>query len=270
MTVDDLDAATMNPVGHDRAEPRADDGEAAPDSDVGAGSTRLWPGDRGTLRAPSRRALVQLLRGPYLSADRHGLIWGALLNDEEAIRSRLADLFLELVIDSDQQVAFVRNVDHEDVDAPRVVRTAPLTFIDTALLLHLRQQLLTAAPGERVIVGQDEVADQLSAYRAVENTDERGFARRINASWEKLKKYGILAGTTTEGRFEVAPVLRLIFGPDEIAAVRVEYARLAAQAGAALPGLDRDAVSDAADDDAADDDAAAGGADDDADARDLR
>lgn len=214
------------------------------EADLGGGTPRLWPGDRGTLRAPSRRALVQLLRGPYLSADRHGLLWGALLNDEQEIRSRLADLFLELVVDSDQQVAFVRNVDHDDVDAPRVVRTAPLTFIDTALLLHLRQQLLTAAPGERVIVGQDEVADQLSAYRAVENTDERGFAKRINASWEKLKKYGILAGTTTEGRFEVAPVLRLIFGPDEIAVVRAEYTRLAALAGAALPGAGDDLLED--------------------------
>jgi hypothetical protein len=217
------------------------DVEAVPDDGgTGGGMTALWPGDRGTLRAPSRRALVQLLRGPYLSADRHGVLWAALLNDQQEIRSRLADLFLELVVDADQQVAFVRNVDRDGVDTPRVVRTAPLTFIDTALLLHLRHQLLTAAPGERVIVGQDEVADGLSAYRAIDNTDERGFAKRVNASWEKLKKYGILAATTTQGRFEIAPVLRLIFGPDEIAAVRAEYARLADQAEAPSPGTDVD------------------------------
>lgn len=39
--------------------------------------------------------------------------------------------------------------------------------------------------------------------------------------------YGILASTTTEDRFEVSPVLRLIFGADEIAAVQAEYRRLA-------------------------------------------
>ena len=188
--------------------------------------TRLWPGDAGTLLAGSRRALVQLLRGPYLSAARHAQLWGALLRDEPAVRARLADLFLELVVDLDEQIAFVRNVDVDEVDAPRVVRTAPLTFMDTAMLLHLRQQLLTAGAGERAIVGQDEVQDHLAVYRPPGDADPAGYAKRVNASWEKLKRYGILAPTSTEGRFEVSPVLRLVFGPDQIAAVRAEYARL--------------------------------------------
>lgn len=189
---------------------------------------QLWPDDAGTLLASSRRALVQLVRGPYLSAARHGALWGALLNDEPAIRSRLADLFLDLVVDADHEVAFVRNVDQPEVDAPRVVRTAPMTFLDTAMLLHLRQTLLAAGAGERVIVGQDELAEQLEVYRSASSTDAAGFAKRVNASWVKLQKYGILATTTTEGRCEVSPVLRLVFGPEQISAVRAEYARLAA------------------------------------------
>ena len=60
----------------------------------------LWDGDSGTLRDPSRRALVQLLRGPYLSAASHGRLWTALLADEDAIRSRLSDMFLELITPS--------------------------------------------------------------------------------------------------------------------------------------------------------------------------
>lgn len=187
----------------------------------------LWPADTGSLAPSSRRALVQLLRGPYLSAARHGGLWAALLNDESVVRSRLADVYLDLVVDTDQQVAFVRNVEHDGLDAPRVVRTASLTFIDTAILLHLRQQLLSAGSGERVIVGQDEVADHLMVYRGSGDTDPALFGKRVNASWDKLKKYGILAATSTEGRFEVSPVLRLIFGPEQIAAVRSEYEKLA-------------------------------------------
>lgn len=225
----------------DAAQPDAALGGAAESAaDDGVGGEGLWSGDPGTLRAPSRRALVQLLRGPYLAAGRHPQLWGALLNDESALRSRLADLFLDLVVDTEQQVAFVRNVDEDDVDTPRVVRTAPLTFMDTALLLHLRAQLLGAGPGERVIVGQDEVTDHLTVYRAAQDTDASGFVRRIAASWEKLKKYGLLQATTTEGRFEVSPVLRLVFGPEQIAAVREQYAVLAARAdeGRLDPGLD--------------------------------
>lgn len=189
--------------------------------------TILWAGDAGGLREPSRRALVQLLRGPYVSAARHPALWGAVLNDQEQLRARLADMFLELVVDVDQEVAFIRNVDVDGLDAPRVVRTAPLTFMDTALLLHLRQQLLTGGVGERVIVGIDEVREHLAVYQPASDADHAGFAKRISASWEKLKKYGLLSTTSTEDRFEVSPVLRLVFGPEQIAAVRAEYARLA-------------------------------------------
>lgn len=191
---------------------------------------RLWDGDGGTLREPSRRALVQLLRGPYLSAARHANLWSALLADEDQIRSRLADLFLELVADHESQVAFVRNA--AAPDAPKVMRTATLTFLDTAMLLHLRQQLLHDSHGTRTIVGADEVADQLQVYRGSDNADPAGFAKRINSSWNKMVKFGLLAPTSTEGRFEVSPVLRLVFGAEEIAAVRAEYRRLAGLDGA--------------------------------------
>jgi len=202
----------------------------------------LWEGDMGTLREPSRRVLVQLLRGPYLSASRHGNLWTALLSDEDAVRSSLADLFLDLVTDHAAQVAFVRNTSAE-VDAPKVMRTATLTFLDTALLLHLRQTLLQESGGRKTIVGADEVADQLQVYRGKDNADIAGFSKRINSSWQKMVKYGLLAATSTEGRFEVSPVLRLVFGAAEIAAVQAEYRRLAAEVepgSAELPDPDEE------------------------------
>lgn len=194
------------------------------------GSSTLWETDTGTLRPDSRRALVQLLRGPSLSAARHGNLWAALLNDEAEIRSRLADAYLELVLDAESQLAFARNVSSQDADAPKVMRSHPLTFMDTAVLLHLRQELLHGNGSERVIVGRDEVADQLQVYRGADDSDPAGYAKRVNGSWTKMVGYGILAPTTTEDRFEVSPVLRLIFGADEIAAVQAEYRRLAGRA----------------------------------------
>lgn len=205
----------------------------------GPASAALWDGDGGTLRESSRRALVQLLRGPYLSATSHGRLWTALLADEDAIRSRLSDMFLELVTDDGAQVAFVRNAGAQ-IDAPKVMRTAALTFLDTALLLHLRQQLLHESTGNKAIVGVDEVADQLQVYRGKDGADPAGFAKRINTSWAKMIKYGLLSATSTEGRYVVSPVLRLVFGPEEIAAVRNEYTRLAE----GLPAAGEDAIDD--------------------------
>lgn len=189
----------------------------------------LWSGDTGTLREQSRRAVVALVRGPYLSSTRQAQLWSGLLADEQAIRSHLADMYLDLVIDIEAGVAFVRNVDDDDAGAPRVVRTAPLTFMDTAMLLHLRQVLVRESAGARAIVGEAEVAEQLSVYRSTTTTDPAGFAKRVRASWRKLVDYGLLQATTTEDRWEISPVLRLVFGAERVAAVQREYTRILAE-----------------------------------------
>lgn len=189
---------------------------------------RLWDRDTGTLREPSRRALAALIKGPYVSAEKQPKNWRALLGDAEEIRSRLADIFLDLVIDEEHSTAFIRNAETSHQDAPQVVRTAPLTLMDTAMLLHLRRELVSAS-GVRVMVGREEIYEHLSTYRSQYSTDDAGFLRRIDASWTKMDKYGILlrtATSATDGRFEISPVLRLIFGPEQIQAVRDEYSRL--------------------------------------------
>lgn len=200
----------------------------------------LWPGDRGSLDAPSRRALLALLRGPYLSADRHGDLWKALLRDTDAIVARLNDVYCDLVVDIDVGVAFVRNVELPDGGAPRAVRTAPLTFLDTAMLLVLRQHFLASDGADRVIVGKDEVAEQLDVYRGAMGRDESDFARRVNASWTNMDKHGFTQRTDVEGRVEISPLLRIIVGPEQVAAVRASYERMAAGGGPAETEVDRE------------------------------
>ncbi|MGC7985978.1 DUF4194 domain-containing protein, partial [Salmonella enterica] len=89
---------------------------------------------------------------------------------------------------------------------------------DTAMLLHLRRELVSAPAGQRVIVGQEEIFEQLSGYRAATSTDAALFTKRIRSSWKTMRDLGILQrtpATATEGRYKVSPVLRLIFGPEE-------------------------------------------------------
>ena len=97
----------------------------------------LYQGDSGEMSLDARRVLVQLLAGPSLDGQRHSKLWPILIRDEAAIRSRLSELFLQLVIDRDLQVAFTRQADTGDLEAPRLLRRAKLTFLDSILLLHL-------------------------------------------------------------------------------------------------------------------------------------
>jgi len=188
-----------------------------------------WPGDTGTLAIESRRALAQIVQGPYLSSAQRPQLWAALRSDEAAIRSRLHDLFLDLVVDTEAGFAFVRNVEADGVDVPRVVRSQNLTFIDTAMLLVLRQLLLAGDGVSRVFVDREDVYEQLSVFRT-QDRDQTDFERRLNSAWRKIDGLGLLhqvRGDGNDGRVEVSPVLRLLIDPDQVRAIGAEYERLA-------------------------------------------
>ncbi len=190
-------------------------------------ATALWSGDTGVLGEQSRRALLELIKGPYLSGVKAPALWSALLFDEAGIRSRLHELFLELVVDRIGEFAFVRNVSTTEVKVPSTVRSAPLTFLDTAMLLVLRQMLLAGEGDGRVIVGQEDVFEQLRVYRTPDR-DESDFARRLNSSWLNMKnKLRVIHQAGAEDRAEISPVLRLIVDADQIQAISGEYRRIA-------------------------------------------
>lgn len=189
----------------------------------GEASARLWPDDHGTLPAPARLALARLVRGPYLAAESDPDTWRALLTNEDVVRERLADQYLDLVVDADAQVAFVRDVPAPD--APQVVREVALTFLDTALLLHLRGLLLDSADG-RVAISRDEAADHLGVYRRRGGGSPMDFTRQLDATWARLIESGMLEPLSGD-RCMVSPVLRTVFGADQVAALSAEYARLA-------------------------------------------
>lgn len=185
----------------------------------------LYQGDSGELSLDARRVLVQLLAGPSLDGQRHSKLWPILIRDEMAIRSRLSELFLQLVIDRDLQVAFTRQAETGDLEVPRLLRRANLTFLDSILLLHLRQRLTQAeAHGDRAVVSTDEIIELLGVYEQVGNTDRALFEKRIHASIEKIKKHSILRKMrSSEDRFEISPTLKLLFSAEEIQALTRIY-----------------------------------------------
>lgn len=164
-----------------------------------------------------------------LDGRRHSKLWPALIRDEQIIRGRLSELFLELVIDRDLQVAFTRRADVCDLEAPVLLRVAQLTFLDSVLLLFLRQQLVEAdARGQRAVVSAEEIAAHLSVYERAVNTDRAGFHRRIQASIEKTKRHSILQKVRgAEDRFEISPTLKLLFSAEAILALTKLYGGMA-------------------------------------------
>lgn len=200
--------------------------------DVTENQSALFAGDTGDLPLETRRALVQLLSGPSLDGHKHPKLWSVLLRDEPTLRKRLCELFLDLVVDLDQQVAFVRQFQSEDADIPKLLRKSQLTFVESALLLFLRQRLAQAdANAERAVVSRPEIIEHLAMYERSSNTDRFGFAKRVRAAIEKFKKYNIIQKIrASEDRFEVSPTLKLLFSAEQISALTRVYESLASSA----------------------------------------
>lgn len=201
------------------------DGQEQDVPDVDGSRTVAFAGDHGQLTLDTRRILVQLLLGPSVDAKRQNKLWPILLRDEAILRSRLHDLFLDLVVDHDQQVAFTRQVVAEDISAPILLRKSNLTFLESALLLFLRQRLTQAdAQGDRAVVSHQEMLEHLNVFERDKNADHAKFERQTLNAVDKAKKLSLIRQlSSADKRFEVAPTLKLLFPAEEIQALTRTY-----------------------------------------------
>src|SRR5699024_1495086 len=137
---------------------------------------------------------------------------------------RLHELFLDLVIDPVDEFAFTRKIVTDEIEAPAAVRSERLTFLDTAMLLVLRQ-LLLAAPGEkRVIVDREEVYERLAIYRT---GDESTFQRNLNGSWSRMSNRLRVLHKAGEDRFEISPMVKFLIDEDRVRELIDVYERIA-------------------------------------------
>jgi len=202
----------------------------------------LFAGDQGTLPADARRVLVHLLLGPALDAHRQTHMWPILLRYEAAVRSHLNELFLELVIDSEQEVAFTRQVVSDELEVPVLLRRESLTFIDSVLLLFLRRQLTQSeTQGERAVLALHEMTEHLAVFEPKGNADHAKFSRQVERAIDKAKRLNLVHKIRGgEERYEVSPTLKLLFPAEEIQALTQIYADL----GTGATGLDADDAED--------------------------
>lgn len=190
----------------------------------------LYAGDSGELSFETRKALCKLLSGPFLDSDHPS--WFALLRDEQVVRGRLSELFLELVIDRERKVAFSRQAATGELEAPVLLRSQALSFLESVLLLHLRHALVEAeGQDQRAVVAAVEIAEQLSLYAGGVGSDSVTVTKRVDAAIEKMRVAGMLRLLRGgEKRYEVSPVLRLLFTIEDVEALGQIY-RMAAASG---------------------------------------
>lgn len=192
-------------------------------------ASSLYIGDTGELPNDARRILVHLLANGHVDHRRHPNLWNALIRHREKIQSRLCELYLELIVDLEARVAFQRQADTGELEAPRLLRDHQLRLYDSLLMLFLRQVLSHAdAQGLLPTVSMEEILDHMVVYDPSGNRNSADFRTRVTAAVTRLyMKVGVLHKVSGVGaQYEISRVLKLMLGADEVNALRELYKNL--------------------------------------------
>lgn len=185
----------------------------------------LYEGDCGDLTFEQRQLLVLLLKGPYLLRSERPNVWNVLLMSKEVVDTVLSNLFLELVVDDDIGVAFCRQANTGELEAPQLLRQLSLSYLDSVLLLELRQRLLSAeVKGEKALIALETVEELLKSFDPASKNNERLFKSHVQAVLKRLQTRKILkkAGDNTH-LYEICTVLKLLFNVEEIVQLTQAY-----------------------------------------------
>ncbi|CEA06925.1 hypothetical protein BN1051_00229 [Arthrobacter saudimassiliensis] len=183
----------------------------APARDVLVDGPELFPGDTGTLPLKLRQALVRLLRGPYLDATSSDNVYNTVVDNQEQLRARLSELFLQLVIDEDRKVALLRPVDMAEPHTQVLQRQREMTREETLLLLRMRLLLdRHAGTGNDAVIARRDMVEILEQYVDPGQQDAKGVEDLTDAAIRKLaSERRLLLPTELEDTWVISPALPL-------------------------------------------------------------
>lgn len=174
----------------------------------------LFPDDSGGLSLPQRRAFVCLLKNRFVSAIGNPVEWRVIREDPEPFKSRLNDMFLDLHLDLQHEVAFKRQAASDGVgrEFPTLLHDTAYTREETILLafLRVRFQSERASGHEDVTVDRDEMLTHVASFRPAHATNRSGDAARTTNAVDNLIKAKVLGKTNDEDRLRVSPVIAVL------------------------------------------------------------
>lgn len=171
----------------------------------------LFDGDRGQLPLEARRALALLLRSRYLAASDNPVEWKALLANLDVLESRCHDMFLELVVDRDYELAYKRQLRPDGLSVPILLKDEPYRRVETLMMVHARNVFRQQhGAGERAaFIDAEELVEYAMSFLASDETNLALRRREAEAAIGTLQRERIL-DEVGEGRFRILPVIEIL------------------------------------------------------------
>lgn len=202
-------------------------------------SVSLFEGDEGGLEYAQRHALVTLLKQRFISARTHQRDWQVLVEHERVLRSRLNDLFLDLAIDRQREVAWKRQAVSETASRfPTLLYDGAWSREETLVLVHLRDRLRAgqAAGDARVFVDREDIVDYVASFRPAHATDEAGDEKRARNAVTSVVRAGLLIGGAADDRFEISEAVEPLLPLELLHELLDALQRANGSEGSTVPG----------------------------------
>lgn len=207
----------------------------------------LFDGDTGQLPLVTRRALALLLRSRYVAAADHPAEWRAILSDQDVLESRLHDMFLQLVVDRDDEIAYKTQVRSDGLQIPVLLKEEPYRRVETLMMVFLRgayRQQRNA--GERAAyVDAEDLVEYALSFLAHGETNLAARRKEAENALTTLVRERVLV-EESEGRFRVLPIIEVLLPVDRLQ----ELTRWLREGGVASSEEAEDVVPDAPEPDA--------------------
>jgi len=204
-----------------------------------------FEGDEGGLHLDQRKALVALMKNRFISARTHPRDWAGLIRNPRLIRSRLNDMFLDLALFPEQQVAWKRQVVPETGGRfPTLLHDLSWGREETVLLVFLRTRfrLETASGTERAYVDRRDLEEYLLEHRPPTATDIAADRKRSARAIESIFRSGLLLGRSDADRWEISNAIDVLL-PMEVLQSVLTWMREqngTESAAGAQPAIDRE------------------------------
>lgn len=167
---------------------------------------------------PYAGAIRKLLKGVVYHDDTE---WSQIRDYELSIREYLGQIGLHIHLDEIGGFAYLEDISRDDdslTSLPALTTRRPLSFIDTLLLVLLRERLdeheMRDLDGLRLILKEDEITEMVIVFMG-DHPDARKVESNVSTSVNRLARYGFLSGAK-DGRYEVRPVIRSKVSADEL------------------------------------------------------
>jgi len=183
-----------------------------------------FDGDTSQLPPEVCWTLQELVAAPHVSekSRRH---WAVVLQYEDVLHSRLAELGLILELSHEHRYAFTRQADDPSPYSRAILRTKTLSLAASALALYL-YQLYLVSPDEPVVETADMI-DHMLAYKPASDTDEAAFQRKVRTAIGALDDAGIIKPVKGTDRYLVNSVIASILTADRIQTLDQRYRAIA-------------------------------------------